>query len=380
MNEWDPSASRTPPPRGESRREELVPELGDTPFMQALRRHRTLREDEGEPAPSDSGVAGVPRRTVPPYQARLHERVEENRQRRRRPSVVGRSVAGLALLLVGGLLGGLVVSAWDEELPVGELRLAVARLVMPADVRPLLDNAVVGTVAPAAAPPAAEQAAASLADLGEQAEAVEARLLAMLETSNLAMQQLAELDELRDAQIRRMEQTRLPAWTTVGGAEGATAEARILEMLIATGALDATLETVKDPASVVTATAVADEPATSERSILAMVGGERGLLGTLDTLDQLRARVAGSLAEIDPAAVELRNLGALERALRGLLVYVDQVEGELAAPSPAVAAVPMPTFADAGAIEGDDPLVEEARALLDRAAALHAQANAFARP
>ena len=392
MEQEEDGARGASPAAGADARDEA-----HSPFLRALRRHKELR-DRHAAAPGaaeraasgafgDAAAARRPEATeqiaLMEHQRELQRRLDAHRARRARG--LGRERwAGVrtvvASLGIGALIGAFAVGVAADSRALADLRLAAARLVLPAEVRPRLDMALVGELAPAAGEPAEP----AVAELDETAADVEQRLLAMLEQSDLAMRQLAELDRLRDAQIRRLEAARLPAWGSPGGADAA--ERRILDMMLAGGALDAL--DLPAPAAGAAVRAAADasvdtggDAGSADARILAMVGGERGLLGTLDTLDQLRAQVAANLAEVDPTAAELRRLAALERALRRLRVYLVQLETELAGPTPvAAAAVPLPTLGDVAALDDDAPLGAELVALIERTRFLHDEVAALGRP
>lgn len=277
-----------------------------------------------------------------------------------------------------------MATAWQEKRPFADLRVSMARLVMPETTRQHFDAALVGELAPAAGGRAGPQEDAAGGEaLSETAADIEARLLSMLEQSDLAMRQLAQLDTLRTAQIRRLEAARMPAWASADGAD--TAERRILDMMLAGGALDALELPGQATGAAVRAAADASvdtggDAGSADARILAMVGSERGLLGTLDTLDELRAQVAADLATVDPTAAELRRLAALERALRRLRVYLVQVETELAGPTPrAAVAVPLPVLDDVVARGDESPLGAEVVALIERTRDLHDGVAALAR-
>jgi hypothetical protein len=295
--------------------------------------------------------------------------------------LVGLVLGGLTTLLVGGAIGrGESPDATAAGLAAFEDRVAAvdARLVDALErSETLLER--LEAIEAGAAGDAAETGA--LAAIEAQAEAVEDRVLAMLARSDLAMRQLAELDTLRASEIARLESLRMPAWR--GGAGDDEVDARILEMMAGGGALEATLDVLKDAPGTVTTAALstggppaAEAPGAADDAILRMVGGEAGLLGALDTLDRLRERMADALSSRDPAAGELRALGGMERTLRELLLYVEQVDAELAAGDGAAAAVPLPSVPELAELEGDDGLLEEVRRLVARTSALHAALNA----
>jgi hypothetical protein len=145
---------------------------------------------------------------------------------------------------------------------------------------------------------------------------------------------------------------------------------------------------LKEAPGVVTAAALPPEEVAASRpggevaadaAILAMVGGEQGLLGALDTLDRLRQRVAGVLSTQDPTAMELRALGSMERTLRALVLYLEQVATELDGGGVAVgpaAAVPFPAVPELVELEGEDELVAEVRQLVERTSEVHAALDA----
>ncbi|MFW5833693.1 MAG: hypothetical protein ACOCYE_06310, partial [Pseudomonadota bacterium] len=138
--------------------------------------------------------------------------------------------------------------------------------------------------------------------------------------------------------------------------------------------LDETLEALKDAPGIVAAATQPTFAATTvdawnaDAAILAMVGGERGLMDALDTLDRLRGRVAGVLAARDPAAVERRMLGSMERTLRELLLYVEQVTNT----GGDAADIPFPTVPELTEVTADAPLGPLVQSLVDETRSLHA--------
>lgn len=306
----------------------------------------------------------------------------------------GAGAASLAVvgLLVGGVLGGVLTylfagdggnqgSPGEPDVALADFEERVAAIDTRLDTVLERSETLVQrleSIEPAAGGGDAEDG--TLAAIETQAEAVEDRVLAMLARSDLAMRQLAELDTLRASEIARLESLRMPAWR--GGGDYAEADARILEMMAGSGALDATLDVLKDAPGTVAAAATAEGgglreggAAGADDEILRMVGGEAGLLGALDTLDRLRERMAEALSTREPAAMELRALGGMERTLRALLIYVEAVAAELAAGDGAAAAVPLPNVPELGELEGDDALLEEVRQLMAQTSALHAALN-----
>lgn len=294
--------------------------------------------------PSDERTIATPPRFTAEQEAELLGKFRRAKLQRQSKKATRAAVNYGLAAVVGLALGAGVTVLLTADQPIERARITLASWLLPDPLRERVFAA--DEIEPAAVSPKAEQSAGTevgsekvpppvedlaIDALEEQVSEVEARLLAMLQTSSWALAQLQDVDRVRMQEIDRM----------APGSVAFSPEAQIVQMISASGALDQTLGSIGTAAPAGGSPLV--QPARSGPEAVGLTDTE-ALFQRLASLEDVRAQLIAELNEAPAATRERRSVVDAERGLNDLLAYTEAV-GRLIADEPAAArGLPVPDF------------------------------------